>query len=120
VHDLPPRLARRYLTGARWGPAGDGERLARRHYNAYRRLHPDWLAWTANTKADFAYHYALPRGLSVREVARLQGFGDAFAFATAAPGTAGQLRGGARHSRYRQVGNAVGLRHAAGAPALAA
>jgi len=121
VHDLPAALARRYLTAARWGPAGDGERLARRHYNAYRRLHPGWLAWTANTKADFAYHYSLPRGLSVREVARLQGFRDAFAFATAAPGTPGQLRGGARHSLYRQVGNAVPppLAAAAGSALLA-
>lgn len=136
VHDLPPELAGRYLSGALWGPAGNGESLARRHYNAYRRLHPDWLAWTANTKADFAYHYELPRGLSVREAARLQGFRDAFAFTTAPRGTAGQLRGGARHSLYRQVGNAVppplaaavgrallasaGLRHPEGAPAMAA
>jgi len=107
IYDLPAKLARRYLTGKRWGPEGDGERLARRHYNAYRRLHPDWLAWTANTKADFAYHYGPPRGLSVREAARLQGFPDRFHFTTAPPGTPGQLRNGARHSRYRQVGNAV-------------
>ena len=84
------------------------ETLARRHYYAYRRLHPDWLAWTANTKADFAYHYIdPPRGLSVREAARIQGFPDDFHFATAPAGTPGQLRNGARHSRYRQVGNAV-------------
>jgi DNA (cytosine-5)-methyltransferase 1 len=107
VYDLPPDLARRYLTGTKWGPAGDGELLARKHYYAYRRLHPDWLAWTANTKADFAYHYELPRGLSVREAARLQGFPDAFQFITAPRGTPGQLAGGSRHSRYRQVGNAV-------------
>jgi DNA (cytosine-5)-methyltransferase 1 len=107
IYDLPEHLLRRYLGESRWGPAGNGERLARRHYYAYRRLHPDWLAWTANTKADFAYHYELPRGLSVREAARIQGFPDRFHFWTAPPGTPGQLKNGARHSRYRQVGNAV-------------
>jgi DNA (cytosine-5)-methyltransferase 1 len=107
VYDLPEALLRRYLGDSRWGPAGNGDRLARRHYYAYRRLHPDWLAWTANTKADFAYHYDTPRGLSVREAARIQGFPDRFHFTTAPRGTLGQLRNGARHSRYRQVGNAV-------------
>lgn len=107
VYDLPEHLLARYLGDSKWGPAGNGKRLARRHYYAYRRLHPDWLAWTANTKADFAYHYAEPRGLSVREAARIQGFPDRFHFTTAPKGTPGQLRNGARHSRYRQVGNAV-------------
>ncbi len=107
VHDLPEELLVRYLGDKKWGPAGDGRRLARRHYYAYRRLHPEWLAWTVNTKADFAYHYAAPRGLSVREAARLQGFPDGFHFATAPRGTPGQYKNGARHSRYRQVGNAV-------------
>lgn len=107
VYDLPPQLLKRYLSGEKWGPAGDGKRLSRRHYYAYRRLHPDWLAWTANTKADFAYHYEAPRGLSVREAARIQGFPDRFHFITAPAGTPGQLKNGARHSRYRQVGNAV-------------
>jgi DNA (cytosine-5)-methyltransferase 1 len=107
VYDLPEHLLRRYLSGPKWGPAGDGERLARRHYYAYRRLHPDWLAWTVNTKADFAYHYEVARGLSVREAARIQSFPDRFHFTTAPAGTPGQLKNGARHSRYRQVGNAV-------------
>lgn len=107
VYDLPEHLLARYLGTSKWGPAGNGKRLARRHYYAYRRLHPEWLAWTANTKADFAYHYAEPRGLSVREAARIQGFPDRFHFTTAPRGTPGQLRNGARHSRYRQVGNAV-------------
>ncbi|ADB53475.1 DNA cytosine methyltransferase [Conexibacter woesei] len=107
VYDLPEELLRRYLGDSKWGPAGNGERLARRHFYAYRRLHPDWLAWTANTKADFAYHYEVARGLSVREAARIQGFPDRFHFVTAPKGTPGQLRNGARHSRYRQVGNAV-------------
>ncbi len=107
VYDLPEELLARYLGDSKWGPAGNGTRSARRHYYAYRRLHPDWLAWTTNTKADFAYHYAVPRGLSVREAARIQGFRDDFHFITAPPGTPGQLRNGARHSRYRQVGNAV-------------
>lgn len=107
VHDLPEDLLGRYLGDKRWGPAGDGRRLARRHFYAYRRLHPDQLAWTVNTKADFAYHYGPPRGLSVREAARLQGFPDRYHFITAPPGTPGQYKNGARHSRYRQVGNAV-------------
>ena len=107
VYDLPEELLARYLGESKWGPAGNGKRLARRHYYAYRRLDPERLAWTVNTKADFAYHYSEPRGLSVREAARLQGFPDCFHFATAPPGTPGQLKNGARHSRYRQVGNAV-------------
>lgn len=107
IHDLPEELRQRYISGERWGPAGDGKRLARRHFYAYRRLHPDRLAWTVNTKADFAYHYDIPRGLSVREAARLQGFPDAYHFTTAPAGTPGQYKNGARHSRYRQVGNAV-------------
>ena len=56
VYDLPDRLLARYVGNTRWGPAGDGQRLARRHYYAYGRLHPDWLAWTVNTKA--ARHWA--------------------------------------------------------------
>ena len=107
VYDLPEELLARYLDGKRWGPAGNGQRLARKHFYAYRRLHGDRVAWTVNTKADFAYHYADPRGLSVREAARLQGFPDRFHFTTAPKGTPGQLRYGPRHSRYRQVGNAV-------------
>lgn len=107
VYDLPEELLARYLDGKRWGPGGNGERLARKHFYAYRRLHPDRIAWTVNTKADFAYHYADPRGLSVREAARIQGFPDAFHFTTAPKGTPGQYRYGPRHSRYRQVGNAV-------------
>jgi DNA (cytosine-5)-methyltransferase 1 len=107
IHDLPEQLLRRYISDKKWGPKGNGEKLARRHFYAYRRLHPDWLAWTVNTKADFAYHYQLPRGLSVREAARLQAFPDRYHFTTAPPGTPGQYKNGARHSRYRQVGNAV-------------
>ena len=107
VHDLPDPLLKRYVTGTKWGPAGNGKRLSRKHFYAYRQLHPDWLAWTANTKADFAYHYCLPRGLSAREVARLQGLPDQFRVITAPRGTPGKLYGGARHSRYRQIGNAV-------------
>jgi DNA (cytosine-5)-methyltransferase 1 len=107
VYDLPEELLARYLGNTRWGPEGNGKTLSRRHFYAYRRLHPEWLAWTANTKADFAYHYGQPRGLSMREAARIQGFPDRFHFTTAPPGTPGQLRYGKRHSLYRQVGNAV-------------
>src|SRR4029077_17270865 len=66
VHDLPQKLLHRYISTERWGPAGDGKKLARRHFYAYSRLHPSQLAWAVNTKADFAYHYGQPRGLSVR------------------------------------------------------
>jgi DNA (cytosine-5)-methyltransferase 1 len=107
VYDLPEELLARYLDGKKWGPAGNGERLARKHFYAYRRLHPQKVCWTVNTKADFAYHYAQARGLSVREAARIQGFPDRFHFTTAPSGTPGQYRYGPRHSRYRQVGNAV-------------
>jgi DNA (cytosine-5)-methyltransferase 1 len=83
--------------------------LSRRHFYAYRRLHPAIWAWTLNTKGDSVYHYSASRALSVREFARLQSFPDRFIFATdARRGTiAGRHDGGPAHSRYRQVGNAV-------------
>ena len=107
--DLPDGLRSRYLTGQRWGPHNGTGRLGRRHYYAYRRLHPDFWAWTLNTKADSAYHWRAERALSVREFARIQSFPDRFRFTTdprrgAIPG---RIAGGAAHSRYRQVGNAV-------------
>lgn len=107
--DLPHSLRNRYLTGQRWGPHNGSGRLGRRHYYAYRRLHPDFWAWTLNTKADSTYHWAAERALSVREFARIQSFPDRFRFTTdprhgAIPG---RISGGPAHSRYRQVGNAV-------------
>lgn len=107
--DLPHGLRDRYLTGQRWGPHNGSGRLGRRHYYAYRRLHPDFWAWTLNTKADSTYHWLAERALSVREFARIQSFPDRFKFTTdprrgAIPG---RITGGAAHSRYRQVGNAV-------------
>ena len=107
--DLPHGLRDRYLTGQRWGPHNGSGRLGRRHYYAYRRLHPDFWAWTLNTKADSTYHWSAERALSVREFARIQSFPDRFRFTTdprrgAIPG---RISGGAAHSRYRQVGNAV-------------
>ncbi len=107
--DLPPDLRNRYLTGQKWGPHNGSGRLGRRHYYAYRRLHPDFWAWTLNTKADSTYHWLAERALSVREFARIQSFPDRFRFTTdprrgAIPG---RIVGGAAHSRYRQVGNAV-------------
>ena len=107
--DLPEHLRARYLTGDKWGPSNGTGRLGRAHYYAYRRLHPDLWAWTLNTKGDAAYHYRDARCLSVREFARLQSFPDRFAFVTdprRGPLT-GRIDGGAAHSRYRQVGNAV-------------
>jgi DNA (cytosine-5)-methyltransferase 1 len=107
--DLSDDLLNRYLTGQRWGQDNGSGRLSRRHFYAYRRLHPEIWAWTLNTKADSVYHYGPARSLSVREFARLQSFPDRFVFTTderrgALPG---RHDGGPAHSRYRQVGNAV-------------
>lgn len=107
--DLPENLRERYLTGEKWGPHNGTGRLGRRHYYAYRRLHPGVWAWTLNTKADSVYHWRTNRALSVREFARLQSFPDSFVFTTdprKGP-LPGRIDGGAAHSRYRQVGNAV-------------
>jgi DNA (cytosine-5)-methyltransferase 1 len=107
--DLPENLLLRYLTGERWGPHNGSGKLGRRHYYAYRRLHPAIWSWTLNTKADSVYHYRSRRALSVREFARLQSFPDSFVFTTDARRgpLSGRIDGGATHSRYRQVGNAV-------------
>lgn len=107
--DLPEDKQARYLTGEKWGPFTESGKLERKHFYAYRKLHPGMWAWTLNTKGDSAYHYEVPRALSVREFARLQSFPDRFTFTTderrgALPG---RIEGGPAHSRYRQVGNAV-------------
>ncbi len=107
--DLSDRLLERYITGQRWGQDNGTGRLSRRHFYAYRRLHPDIWAWTLNTKGDSVYHYGEARALSVREFARLQSFPDRFIFTTdpRRGQVAGRHDGGPAHSRYRQVGNAV-------------
>lgn len=107
--DLPERLLIRNLSDERWGPENGTGRLSRRHYYAYRRLHPDIWSWTLNTKADCVYHYTGARSLSVREFARLHSFPDRFVFTTdpRIGSLPGRHDGGAAHSRYRQVGNAV-------------
>lgn len=107
--DLDEALLERYLTGQRWGPSNGTGRLGRRHYYAYRRLHPAIWSWTLNTKADSVYHYKVSRALSVREFARLQSFPDWFVFTTdrRRGDLPGRIEGGAAHSRYRQAGNAV-------------
>ena len=107
--DLPEKMLERYLTGLRWGQDNGSGKLSRQHFYAYRKLHPDIWAWTLNTKADSAYHYSVPRALSVREFARLQSFPDSFVFTsdTRSGLIAGRIDGGPAHSRYRQVGNAV-------------
>jgi DNA (cytosine-5)-methyltransferase 1 len=107
--DLPEELTARNLTGQKWGQENGTGKLSRRHFYAYRRLHPDIWSWTLNTKADSVYHYKEVRALSVREFARLHSFPDRFVFTTdPRPGPLmGRHEGGAAHSRYRQVGNAV-------------
>jgi DNA (cytosine-5)-methyltransferase 1 len=107
--DLRDELLERYITGQRWGQDNGTGRLSRRHFYAYRRLHPNIWAWTLNTKGDSVYHYDALRSLSVREFARLQSFPDRFVFTTdARKGVLpGRHDGGPAHSRYRQVGNAV-------------
>jgi DNA (cytosine-5)-methyltransferase 1 len=107
--DLTDALRDRYLSGQRWGPHNGSQRLSRRHYYAYRRLHPAMWSWTLNTKADSIYHWKSERSLSVREFARLQSFPDRFVFTTdprKGP-LPGRIEGGPGHSRYRQAGNAV-------------
>jgi DNA (cytosine-5)-methyltransferase 1 len=107
--DLREELLERYITGQRWGQDNGSGRLSRRHFYAYRRLHPNIWAWTLNTKGDSVYHYEALRSLSVREFARLQSFPDRFVFTTnpRKGAIAGRHDGGPAHSRYRQVGNAV-------------
>jgi DNA (cytosine-5)-methyltransferase 1 len=107
--DLQEKLLERYITGHRWGQDNGTGRLSRRHFYAYRRLHPDIWAWTLNTKGDSVYHYESPRALSVREFARLQSFPDRFSFTTDPRRSMidGRHDGGPAHSRYRQAGNAV-------------
>lgn len=107
--DLSDDLLDRYITGQRWGQDNGTGRLSRRHFYAYRRLHPGMWAWTLNTKADSVYHYSALRALSVREFARLQSFPDRFTFTTDSRKglIPGRHDGGPAHSRYRQVGNAV-------------
>lgn len=107
--DLPEELTQRNLTGEKWGQENGSGLLSRRHFYAYRRLHPDIWSWTLNTKADSVYHYKAVRSLSVREFARLHSFPDRFVFTTDPRSGAllGRHDGGPAHSRYRQVGNAV-------------
>jgi DNA (cytosine-5)-methyltransferase 1 len=107
--DLPEELRARYITGNRWGQDNGSGLLSRKHFYAYRRLDPRIWSWTLNTKADSVYHWDRPRALSVREFARLQSFPDHYVVTTdprRGP-LPGRIDGGAAHSRYRQIGNAV-------------
>ena len=107
--DLPENLTDRYIVSGRWGQDNGSGKLSRRHFYAYRRLHPGIWSWTLNTKADSVYHWSVERALSVREFARLQSFPDRFVVTTderKGP-LKGRIDGGPGHSRYRQIGNAV-------------
>lgn len=107
--DLPQELKARYVTGLRWGQDNGSGILSRKHFYAYRRLHPAIWSWTLNTKADSVYHWQAERSLSVREFARLQSFPDRYVITSDERryNLLGRIAGGAAHSRYRQVGNAV-------------
>lgn len=107
--DLPEELLKRHISGQKWGQHNGSGLLSRRHFYAYRKLHPSVWAWTLNTKADSAYHYSSPRALSVREFARIQSFPDKFIITTDPRRglLPGRMDGGATHSKYRQMGNAV-------------
>lgn len=109
ARDLAEELRKRHLTGQKWGQETGSGMLERLHYGAYRRLHPDYWAWTLNTKSDSVYHWDRPRALSVREFARLQSFPDRFhiTWDHRTGELPGRISGGPAHSMYRQVGNAV-------------
>lgn len=72
--------------------------LSREYASAYRRLHPGAPSTTLNTRYDCAYHYAVPRSLSVREYARLQGIPDRVKF------PADKV---CRRTAYELIGNSV-------------
>lgn len=73
-------------------------KLARSFHSAYRRLHPDAPSTALSTKYDCVYHYLLPRSLSLREYARLQGIPDSFKFPSDVV---------ARRAAYEMIGNSV-------------
>jgi DNA (cytosine-5)-methyltransferase 1 len=79
-------------------PSGLLNGLARRHDSAYRRLHPMAPSTALSTKYDCVYHYAVPRALSVREYARLQGIPDYVSFPALIA---------SRRSAYEMIGNSV-------------
>jgi DNA (cytosine-5)-methyltransferase 1 len=72
--------------------------LSRRFNGKYRRLSWDELSYTVDTNfgnARYFIHPEEPRGLSVREAARIQGFPDTYKFE-------GKIR-----DKFRLIGNAV-------------
>jgi len=79
-------------------PAKSRGDLARSYHSAYRRLHPDAPSTALSTKYDCVYHYSLPRSLSLREYARLQGIPDSFQFTSELV---------ARRAAYEMIGNSV-------------
>ncbi len=69
------------------------------------RLKRDEPAPTITTMPDDYIHYALPRALTVREMARLQSFRDSYIFL--GPRTTGGMQRRTSCPQYTQVGNSV-------------
>jgi len=77
----------------------------RTHSNIYRRLNPDEPSITiGHYRKSMIVHPEQPRGLSLREAARLQSFPDWFRFAGTAPG---QKSKGSLGAKQQQLANAV-------------
>jgi DNA (cytosine-5)-methyltransferase 1 len=80
-------------------------RLERTRKLTHLKLHPRRLANTITSIPEDSIHYRMNRGLTVREMARLQSFPDRFEFM--GPRTTGGLRRRTTCPQYTQVANAV-------------
>ena len=100
---------RRIPAGGNWQDIRDQltnyASAGRTHSNIYRRLDPDQPSITiGHYRKSMIVHPDQPRGLSLREAARLQSFPDWFRFAGAAPGAKGKAALG---HKQQQLANAV-------------